>query len=196
MDDVRLVRGGRGKTNIVGDLGLPKLNQKRRGAPKGGASVSQDIRERVAALTGTGISKSSIANQLGISARRVQQIINGDLKHNKNGLRDIQQAVLAKHHPAGVKTLEKAYRAIDKGMDLYMELAGTEGYEKGPTLREVVAGADMLAERVVYPNTEEAPEIKRTSLNIDLKDPAALRELFRIMRGEPEQKTIDVTPEP
>lgn len=197
MADVKLAQG-RGGLEVRGDMGLPKLNQGRRGRRKGlDAAGSQAIRERVAVLRGMGVSTTSIAKQLGITTRRVEYILKDDLATNKNGLRDLQQATLAKHHPIANATADKMLKAMDKGVDLYEQFAGTPDYEQGPTLREVAYSYGMLAEHVLYPNHEEAPPPVRTSVNIDLKDPEAVKALFAVMRGEPPAlpEPIDVTPE-
>jgi hypothetical protein len=139
-----------------------------------------------------GINTISIGQQLGITQRRVEYIVSQDLKPNKNGLRDFQQRALAKHFPAAETLASKLLGLVDKGADHYQQFAGTAKYEQAPTLREIVYAFEKLAEHVVYPKQEEKrTEVKRTSLNIDLKDPTALKELFAAMRGDPPATTIE-----
>jgi|SRR5882672_1386700 len=187
MDDVKFRPARKGTTTIVGDLGLPKKHG--RGDQKHGKAV----KERIVALGATGINQGSIAKQLGISKRYAQRILS-ESRHN--GLQERQRSAMEEHFAPAKEVAEKMIKAMDKGADLYDKFAGTEDYERGPTLREVAYTYHVLSENVLYPNVLRPPaEAGRTRLNIDLKDPAAVRELFAIMRGdEPKAKEIDVTP--
>jgi hypothetical protein len=190
----------KGKIRIKGDLGLPKLNPlKKPGRRKGHIGNGSDaeaerIRQQAVVMHGLGVTEVSIAEQLGISRARVMTIIKDDLKTNKNGLRDLQQKALAEHFPHAKALAGRLIGLLDKGATLYDKFAGTPRYEQGPTLREVTYAYEAVAKHIVYPNPFDAPKTSlRSNFHINLKDPAALKELFAAMRGDKEVKTIEAT---
>jgi hypothetical protein len=186
MDDVKFSPNSKGNVIIHGDLGLPKK------PPRSlrNRLTSQATKEQAAALKLAGVGDASIAKQLGISTRHARALVQDA---RENGMMERQKAALEEHFHPAKEVAEKMIKAMDKGANLYDKFAGTEFYERGPTLREVAYTYSVLAEHVLYPNADHPPEVSRTRLNIDLKDPAAVRELFAIMRGD-EKPAIDVTP--
>lgn len=122
-------------------------------------------------------------------------MINQEIRSNKDGLRDFQQQALLEHFPTAKALADRMLGLMGKGADLYDKFAGTPEYEQGPTLREVVYAYEKLAENVIYPKEEEFHEVRRTTVNIDLKDPEAMKSLFAAMRGEPAQKVIELKKE-
>jgi len=147
-------------------------------------------KEQACALKLAGVGDASIAQQLGVSTRHAKQMVQ---EARENGMMERQKAALEEHFHPAKDVATKMIKAMDKGANLYDKFAGTEDYARGPTLREVAYTYSILAENVLYPNPDHPPETTRTRLNIDLKDPAAVRELFAIMRGD-EKPAIDVTP--
>lgn len=155
---------------------------------------TQSRRIAAAALLGQGYNADQVAKQLGCSASLIHKL-KQDIKTDPD-MKEIMQVTYRQQFARARPILERAMEAQEKGIELYMEHAGTATHELAPTLRDVTNVTKVLGEHFLLKPDAPDPVVK-TKININARDPKTIAAIFQYMRGEKQDAldaTIDVTP--